>query len=259
MGGAHQKRCELTQLSDPSTDSLSIDPTALILEGVRFLGAAEVGAHCVLGQRGAGSGDHPPELVIGPDATIRSGTILYAGTVIGSGLQTGHRAFVREANVIGDGVKIGTNAVLEWGNRIGDGVRIHAGCFLEMTEVGEGAFIGPHVVFSDDPHPACPRYQDCKGGGVVGRYASIGANATILPGVVIGERALVGAGSVVTRSVEPGDVVVGNPARPLGRRDELGASLGSTRPLMCGWVRRRRESSACSRRPRPHLSLRQRR
>jgi len=59
-------------------------------------------------------------------------------------------------------------------------------------------FVGPNVVFTDDPHPMnCPRYKECKGGAVVHRLARIGANATILPGVVIGENALVGAGSVV--------------------------------------------------------------
>ena len=67
----------------------------------------------------------------------------------------------------------------------------------------------------------CPRYQDCKGGAVVRRLARIGANATILPGVEIGEGALVGAGSVVARDVPPGAVVAGNPARVIKQVAEL--------------------------------------
>ena len=88
--------------------------------------------------------------------------------------------------------------MLEFGNRIGDRVRIHSGCFLELVTIEDDVFVGPNVVFTDDPHPMnCPRYQECKGGAVVRRLARIGANSTILPGVEIGEGALVGAGSVV--------------------------------------------------------------
>ncbi len=87
--------------------------------------------------------------------------------------------------------------------------------------------MGPNVVFTDDPHPMnCPRYKDCKGGAVVRRLARIGANATILPGVEIGENALVGAGSVVVDDVPPGAVVVGNPARVIKNVGELTCSAG---------------------------------
>ena len=112
--------------------------------------------------------------------------------------------------------------MLEFGNRIGDRVRIHSGCFLEMVTIEDDVFVGPNVVFTDDPHPMdCPRYKECKGGAVVRRLARIGANATILPGVEIGEGALVGAGSVVVDDVPPGMVVVGNPARVVKAVNDL--------------------------------------
>jgi len=91
-------------------------------------------------------------------------------------------------------------------------VRIHTGCFLELTQIDDDVFLGPHVVFTDDPHPQCPAYLDCVKGGVVRRRARIGANSTILPGVEIGEDALVGAGSVVRHTVPPRTVWAGNPA-----------------------------------------------
>jgi acetyltransferase-like isoleucine patch superfamily enzyme len=117
--------------------------------------------------------------------------------------------------------------VLEFGNRIGNRVRIHSGCFLEMVTVEEDVFIGPNVVFTDDPHPmGCPRYTECRGGATVRRLARIGANSTILPGVVVGENALVGAGSVVVDDVPDGVVVVGNPARVIRRVDELVCEAG---------------------------------
>jgi acetyltransferase-like isoleucine patch superfamily enzyme len=98
---------------------------------------------------------------------------------------------------------------------------VHSGCFLSSTTIGEDVFVGPRVVFTDDPHPPCPRYLDCVGGAHVGDGASIGANVTILPGIRIGARSLVGAGAVVTADVAEATVVAGNPARVIGSRDQL--------------------------------------
>ena len=169
---------------------------------------------CVIGKPPRGAGEGELSLAIGAGAVIRPFTTIYAGSTFGARLQTGQGASIREDNIVGDDVSIGTNAVLEFGNRIGDRVRIHSGCFLELVAIEDDVFVGPNVVFTDDPHPMnCPRYKECKGGAVVRRLARIGANATVLPGVEIGEGALVGAGSVVVDDVPPGMVVVGNPAK----------------------------------------------
>lgn len=159
--------------------------------------------------------------VIGGGGVIRSGTVIYAGTVIGDRFNTGHGALIREDNVIGHDCSVGTNAVLEAGNRVGDSTRIHSGCFLEHVTLGARVFLGPHVVFTDDPHPMCPRYLDCVLGATVEDDVSIGANATILPGLRIGAGSLVGAGSVVTKNVEAGIVVAGNPAVRVKDVDQL--------------------------------------
>jgi acetyltransferase-like isoleucine patch superfamily enzyme len=185
-------------------------------------GGCDLQRPCILGKppRGAGEGELP--LAIGADAVIRPFTTIYAGSTFGARLQTGQGASIREDNVVGDDVSIGTNAVLEFGNRIGSRVRIHSGCFLELVTIEDDVFVGPNVVFTDDPHPMnCPRYQECKGGPVVRRQARIGANSTILPGVVIGKGALVGAGSVVAHDVPAGAVVAGNPARVINTVDAL--------------------------------------
>ena len=168
-------------------------------------------------------GKQPGELktVIGAGGVIRSGTVIYAGTVIGDRFQSGHGALVREDNVIGDDCSVGTHAVLEAGNRIGDATRIHSGCFLEHTKIGSRVFLAPNVVFTDDPHPMCPRYLECVLGATVEDDVSIGANATILPGIRIGAGSLVGAGSVVTKNVEAGVVVAGNPAVLVKAVDQL--------------------------------------
>ncbi len=168
-------------------------------------------------------GKQPGELktVIGAGGVIRSGTIIYAGTVIGDRFNSGHGALIREDNIIGDDCSVGTNAVLEAGNRIGHRTRIHSGCFLEHVTLGSGVFLAPHVVFTDDPHPICPRYLECVLGATVEDDVSIGANATILPGLRIGAGSLIGAGSVVTKNVEPGVVVAGNPAVKVKDVDQL--------------------------------------
>ena len=196
-----------------------------VLGPVVGLQDAKILGPCVLGHPAASPSDAP--LVLGEGAVIRAYAVLYQGSSIGPGSHVGHNALVRENNVIGAGSSIGSGAQLEPGNRIGDRTRIHSGCFLSNSSLGNDVFCGPHVVFTDDPHPPCPRYLDCVLGARVADGASIGAHATILPGLTIGERALVAAGSVVTRSVEADTVVVGSPARPTGTRDQLrcGAQL----------------------------------
>jgi acetyltransferase-like isoleucine patch superfamily enzyme len=199
-----------------------VNPQVHIAANVTLGEGCDLQPPCILGKapRGAGEGERP--LAIGAGAVIRPFTTIYAGSTFGRGLHTGQGASIREDNQVGDDVSIGTNAVLEFGNRIGSRVRIHSGCFLELVTIEDDVFVGPHVVFTDDPHPmGCPRYSECKGGAVVRRLARIGANATILPGVTIGEGALVGAGSVVAHDVPAGAVVAGNPARVIKQVADL--------------------------------------
>lgn len=177
---------------------------------------------CVIGFPPRGKTDGELPTVIGDGAIIRPFTTIYAGATIGRNFQTGQGACIREDNIIGDNVSVGTHAVLEFGNRIGNDVRIHTACFLEDVKVGNHVFIGPNVVFTDDPHPMkCPHYLECAGGATVEDYAKIGANCTILPGLRIGRNCLIGAGTVVVRDVPPDAVVVGNPGREVNRVDKL--------------------------------------
>jgi acetyltransferase-like isoleucine patch superfamily enzyme len=182
-------------------------PNVLLGEGVVLQPGAVVG----LAPRGHEPGDLPT--IVGPGSVIRAHTVIYAGATLGAGCNTGHGSMIREDNVLGDNCSVGTHAVLEPGNRVGAGSRIHSQCFLEHVTLGERVFCGPGVVFTDDPHPMCPRYLDCVLGATVEDDVSIGGGSVILPGIRIGARALVGAGSVVTRDVEADTVVAGNPAR----------------------------------------------
>jgi acetyltransferase-like isoleucine patch superfamily enzyme len=197
----------------------SVHPTAVVAPNVRLGEGTIVGEYTIIGRPPRGKKEGELELVIGPGAVIRPFTTIYAGTTIGARLQTGQGASIREDNVLGDDVSVGTHASLEFGNRLGSRVRIHTGCFLELVTIEDEVFIGPHVVFTDDPHPQCPAYLQCVKGATVRRRARIGANSTILPGVEIGADALVGAGSVVRTKVPPRGVWAGNPAIEL--KDEI--------------------------------------
>jgi acetyltransferase-like isoleucine patch superfamily enzyme len=198
-----------------------------LFDNVRLGDQTTVEPPCVLGKPPRGAKPGELELVIGSRGIIRPFTTLYAGTRIGDDFQTGQGVSIREDNRIGNRVSVGTNSVLEFGNRIGDRVRIHSCCFLEMVTVEDDVFIGPNVVFTDDPHPMnCPKYKECKGGVTVKRFARIGAHSTLLPGVVVGENTLIGAGSLVVHDVPPGTVAAGNPARVIKRIDDLACDPG---------------------------------
>ena len=162
--------------------------------------------------------------IIGENAIIRPFTTIYAGNKIGNDFQTGQGVTIRENNVIYDKVIIGTNTVIEIENKIGLGTRIHSACFLELVELKEHIFIGPGTIFLDDPHPPCPKYRECLGGAKVKKFAKIGGGCIILPGITIGEYALVGAGACVTKNVPPRTVVTGHPAQVTKKIEELKCS-----------------------------------
>lgn len=183
---------------------------------------AEIDDFVVLGRapRGHQPGDLP--LTLGPGCVIRSHSVIYAGNTIGAGFQTGHHVMIRESNTIGDRVSIGTQSVIEHHVTIEDGVRIHTQVFVpEYTVLEAGCWLGPNVVITNARYPLSAGVKDRLAGAHVEAGAMIGANATLLPGVRIGARALVGAGAVVTRDVPPGTVVVGNPARVINTVDAI--------------------------------------
>ena len=173
-----------------------------------------LGLYVILGEAPRGHEIGELVLVIGDEAHIRSHTVIYAGSVIGRRFQTGHGVLVRESNEIGDDVSIGSHSVIEHHVRLGDGVRIHSSAFIpEFSVLEAGAWVGPNVVLTNAAYPSSERAKAELAGPVLKEGAKVGANATILPGVVIGRDALVGAGAVVVEDVPDGKVVVGNPAR----------------------------------------------
>lgn len=199
---------------------------SVIFDKVKIGKNPEIGPFCVIGQKVKGS---DLETRIGDNAIIRSHTVIYAGNMIGDNFQTGHHAHIQEENTIGNNVSIGTlSAVLKF-CKIEDDVKIHTAVFIpERTVIKKGAWIGPRVVMTNTLHPTCAKAKECikKMFCTVGEKAVIGANSTILPGVKIGNRVVVGAGAVVTKDIPDDCVVVGNPARTIKKTGDLKCNLG---------------------------------
>ena len=200
--------------------------TYKVYENVVLGAGTVVEDFCIVGTPPRGARDGELQTSIGDGAVLRSHTVIYAGNVIGRNFQTGNKVNIRESNRIGNNVSVGTLSVIEHHVEIADNVRIHTQVFIpEFSVLEEGCWIGPNVVFTNAKYPLSPGVKDRLAGPIIGKGAKIGANATLLPGVKIGEHALVGAGAVVVRDVPPGAVVVGNPARLTRRVAELPYSV----------------------------------
>lgn len=195
-----------------------IAATAIVHPNVRLGANVVIEDFCVIGAPFAGYAGE--ETVIGDDAIIRSHTVIYAGNRIGDGLRTGNKANVRELNTIGDRVSIGTLSIIEHHIVIEDDVRIHSQVFIpEYSILKKSCWIGPGTVMTNARLPLHPDAKSLLRGPIIEQDAKVGAHCTLLPGVTIGARALVGAGSLVTRDIPPGMVAFGNPARPRRKID----------------------------------------
>jgi len=131
---------------------------------------------------------------------------------IGTGTKIWQFVVILKGARIGVDCNICANTLIEGNVIVGDRVTLKSGVQLwDGTRIEDDVFLGPNATFTNDTYPRSKNnIEFCE--TTVKKGASIGANATILPGVVIGERAMVGAGAVVTKDVPPNAIVVGNPA-----------------------------------------------
>ncbi|KID57946.1 hypothetical protein JF50_04170 [Pseudoalteromonas luteoviolacea] len=116
--------------------------------------------------------------------------------------------------VLGKNCNICAHTLIENDVIIGDNVTVKSGVYLwDGIRIEDNVFIGPCVAFTNDKYPRSKHFPEEFSKILIKEGASIGANATILPGLTLGEHCMIGAGSVVTKDVPPYAVVVGNPAK----------------------------------------------
>lgn len=181
---------------------------------------------------------------ISDDVKIHSTAEVSDAARIGKGTRIWHHSQVRENARIGRDCVISKNVYIDFGVNIGNKVKIQNNVSVyHGVTIEDCAFIGPHVCFTNDKIPrAVNPDETVKGGGdwepsetVIKKGASIGANSTILSGITIGEWALVGAGSLVTKDVPDYALVCGTPAKIVGYVCKCGKKLDEDKRCeICG-------------------------
>ncbi len=156
-----------------------------------------------------------PSAIIDDNCQIGAGTRIWHFSHIMSGCRMGENCNIGQNVVVSPGVTLGNNV------KVQNNVSIYTGVYCE-----DDVFLGPSMVFTNvvNPRSAVNRRQEYVK-TLVRKGATIGANATVLCGITVGEYAFVGAGAVVTRSVAPYALVFGNPARQTGWMSEFGEKL----------------------------------
>jgi len=206
-------------------DKVTVGHHVIIHSGVRIGDGCVINDGAILGKRpgkaslSATTGDpreYPP-LSIGKAVTVGAGCILYVGAEIGDMVFFGDLATVREDVKIGEFSIVGRGATVENKVTIGRKCKIETEAYITAFSIIEDyCFIAPCVAFTNDNFLG--RTEERRkhfGGPTLKRGARIGANATILPNLVIGEDSVVAAGSVVTKDVPARMIVLGSPAKVL--------------------------------------------
>lgn len=153
---------------------------------------------------------------VGLGSIIRSGTIIYSDVSLKDNVEVGHNTLIRENVKVGAKTLVGSNVTIDGNCSIGSNVSIQTGVYISAyTIVESNTFLGPYAILLNDKYMRKKPYKlkgprICKG-------ACIGGNSIIMPSVIVGEDAIVGAGSIVTRNVKPKSIVAGIPAREIGK------------------------------------------
>ena len=161
---------------------------------------------------------------ITPNITVHPSATVDKGARIGDRTKIWHYSHICDDSDIGENCNIGQNVYIAGGSRLGNNCKVQNNVSVYAgVECGDYVFLGPSCVLTNDINPRVKKSKD-------GQYiktiiedgVTIGANATIICGNIIGKHSLIGAGAVVTKDVEPYSIVVGNPAKKIGEINENG-------------------------------------
>jgi acetyltransferase-like isoleucine patch superfamily enzyme len=176
------------------------------------------------------SRDNRPDTTCAGPASIHPNAIVESGARLGNGTRVWAFVHILRGAVIGDDCNVCDHVFIENDVLVGNRVTIKCGIYLwDGVRVEDDVHLGPNVVFTNDRFPRSRKPFTLEH-TIVRNGASVGANATLLPGITIGRSAMVGAGSVVTRDVPDFALVIGNPARVAGYVCVCGARLQPEQP-----------------------------
>jgi len=158
---------------------------------------------------------------------------------IGSGSKIWHQVQILEEAIIGQNCNLGKSVYIDKGVRLGNKVKVQNGVSVYRgVTIEDECFIGPNATFTNDMYPRATNDDFLITDTLVKKGASIGANATIICGVVIGEYSMIGAGAVVTKDVPPFTLVVGNPAKEISKICFCGFKLDEINTCeKCGYIK----------------------
>ena len=166
-------------------------------------------------------------VMAGDPIFIHPSSIVEEGAQIGKGTKVWHFCHLMPGSKVGEHCVIGQNVFIDNNTFIGNGVKIQNNVSIyNGVNIGEDVFVGPSVVFTNvtNPRSFIERKNEFKR-TLIKKGATIGANATILCGVEIGQYAMIGAGAVVSKSIPDHALVMGNPARQTGWVSKAGHKL----------------------------------
>lgn len=205
-------------------ENVNIGPFSIIHANSIIGNDSSIDGFCEIGYPTAKSDGSP--LIIGSGSMIRSHSVFYEGSKFGDKLITGHRVTVREGTVAGQNLQIGTLSDIQGNCTIGDYVRFHSNVHIgQLSKVGNFVWIFPYVVLTNDPHPP----SEYLVGATIEDYVAIATMSVILPGVNVGEGALIGAHALVNRNVAQHVVVSGSPAQVVCEASKIKMKDGSGR------------------------------
>lgn len=203
-------------------DDVIIHDYVVIYPNVKIESGVEIFDHSVIGKVPKAPGctkrkidSYDKETIIGENSVLSVGCVIYAGTQIGRNTLIGDHASTREDVIIGNDCIIARNVSINYNTKIGDHTKI-----MDNTHITGNAMIEDHVFISvlvsttNDNSMGQGAYSDEREKGPhIKRGAMIGANANILPAIEIGENAMIGAGSVVTKNIPADKLAMGVPAK----------------------------------------------
>ena len=189
-------------------EGVEIGPYTIIHENVWIKKNTKIGAFCEIGLPTHLAKEE--KLEIGEQSNIRSHSVIYVGSRLGNGLQTGHHVCIRENSEIAQGVQLGSRTDVQGDCSIGEYTKLHADVHVgKKSKIGSFVWLFPEVLLTNDPIPPSEKLL----GVIIEDYCVVASKVLIFPGVKIACNAVIGAGSVVKTDIPEWKLVTGNPAK----------------------------------------------